>query len=53
LSVYDGQLCLGHLLPRGKAGVEAYDRADRSLGIFPTQKAAADAVSAAGEHGNG
>jgi hypothetical protein len=45
LAVFDGQRCLGHLLSRGKLGVEAYDASDSSLGIFPNQKAAADAVS--------
>jgi hypothetical protein len=33
---------------RGKLGVEAYDSNDRSLGLFPNQKAAADAISALG-----
>jgi hypothetical protein len=55
LAVYDGQVCLGHLLLRGKAGVEAYNTDDRFLGVFPNLKAAADAVSAsakeAGRHG--
>jgi hypothetical protein len=47
LAVFDGQRCLGHLLPRGRMGVEAFDADDRSLGIFPDQKSAADAVSEA------
>jgi hypothetical protein len=47
LAVFDGTVCLGHIMSRGKAGVEAYDRDDRSLGIFPNQKAAADAISEA------
>ena len=47
-ALYSGQTCLGHLLSRGKAGTEAFDRNDRSLGIFPDQKSAADAISAAG-----
>jgi hypothetical protein len=46
LAVYDGRRCVGHLLLRGKAGVEAYDAADHSLGLFPTERAAADAISA-------
>jgi hypothetical protein len=45
LAVYSGQVCLGHILPHGKSGVEAFDVDDRSLGIFPDQKSAADAVS--------
>jgi hypothetical protein len=39
--VYDGQRCLGHLLSRGKTGVEAFDQ---SLGLFPDQHAAANAI---------
>jgi hypothetical protein len=46
LAVYDGQTCLGFLLPRGKSGVEAFDAADKSIGIFPNMKMAADAISA-------
>jgi hypothetical protein len=46
LAVYAGQTCIGFLLLRGKTGVEAFDAADKSLGIFPDQKSAADAVSA-------
>jgi hypothetical protein len=29
---------------RGKSGVEAFDADTRSLGLYPNQKAAADAV---------
>jgi hypothetical protein len=47
LAVYSGTVCLGHIMLRGKAGVEAYDRDDKSIGIYPDQKAAADAVSLA------
>jgi hypothetical protein len=46
LAVYDGQTCLGFLLPRGKTGVEAFDADDRSLGTFPDLKSAADAIIA-------
>jgi hypothetical protein len=45
LSVYDGQTCIGHLLPKGKSGIAAYDADDRLLGLFPTQRDAADALS--------
>jgi hypothetical protein len=45
LAVFDGQQCIGHLLPKGKLGVAAYDADDRLLGVFPTQCDAADAVS--------
>ena len=49
LSVYDGSVCIGFLIKRGRAGVEAFD-ADgrRSLGLYPDMKSAADAVS---QHG--
>ena len=48
-SVYSGQTCIGFLLPRGKQGTEAYDADWDSLGIFPSLKIAAAAVSAAAE----
>jgi hypothetical protein len=32
-------------MPRGRQGIEAFDADDRSLGIFPNMKAAADALS--------
>jgi hypothetical protein len=47
LAIYSGRECLGHLLPRGPLGFEAYDCNDKSLGIFPNQKSAADAISEA------
>jgi hypothetical protein len=47
LGVYVGSKCIGFLLPRGRQGVEAFGADDRSLGVFPDQKHAADAVSAA------
>jgi hypothetical protein len=46
LAVCAGQTCIGFLLSRGKIGVEAFDADNNSLGIFPDQKSAADAVSA-------
>jgi hypothetical protein len=42
--VYDGQQCLGHVLGRGKSGFEAFDRDDKSVGIFETQRQAANAL---------
>ena len=45
MSVYDGQRCIGHVVARGKAGFEAFDSDDRSLGIFASMKLAADTVS--------
>jgi hypothetical protein len=47
ISVYNGQRCMGFVLARGKRGYEAFDTDEKSLGIFPTMQAAADAVSAA------
>jgi hypothetical protein len=44
VSVYDGTACLGHVLGRGKAGFEAFDPNDKSLGVFPTQRQAANAL---------
>jgi hypothetical protein len=46
-AIYDGRECIGHLYLRGKLGVEAYDSDDRSLGVYPNQNAAANAVSLA------
>ena len=45
-SVHDGRRCLGFIMPRGKAGFEAFDDGDFSLGLFPTPQDAADAVRA-------
>jgi hypothetical protein len=42
--VYDGRQCLGHVLSRGPKGFEAFDRDDKSVGIFPTAKQAAGAL---------
>jgi hypothetical protein len=46
--VYDGRQILGHVLARGKAGFEVFDRDDKSLGIFQTQ---AEAVRALPDRG--
>ena len=46
LAVYAGRECAGFLLPRGKTGVEAFDANNKSIGIFPDQKSAADAICA-------
>lgn len=45
VSVYNGQDCLGHILNRDKVSFAAYTYLDELVGIFPTQKAAADALS--------
>jgi hypothetical protein len=42
--VTSGASTIGHLLSRGPQGFEAYDTADKSLGIFPTQKEAIAAL---------
>jgi len=44
LSVYSGRECVGFLLSRGKCGVEAFDSEQRSIGMFASQKQAADAI---------
>jgi hypothetical protein len=49
--VYDGRECLGFVLSRGRAGFEAFDREERSLGLYPTAPAAANAVFATTENG--
>ena len=45
LSVYDGQRCLGHIIKRGKRGFEAFNHNDQSLGVFPSDHEAADALT--------
>jgi hypothetical protein len=47
LSVYAGQRCLGHIIAFGKPGFEAFDVDNKSLGIFPSEHDAANAVSKA------
>ena len=42
--VYDGRVCRGFVISREKLGFEAFDREQRSLGTYPTQRAAADAI---------
>jgi hypothetical protein len=44
VSVYDGQRRIGHIVGRGKLN-EAFDADHRSIGIFPDQKSAANALS--------
>jgi hypothetical protein len=46
LSVYDGRTCIGWIMSRGKAGFEAFDADQRSLGVFATQREAAAALPA-------
>ena len=40
----DGQTCIGFVFSRGKLGFEAFDNDEKSIGLFPTQRAAAAAV---------
>ncbi len=47
VSIFAGQRCIGFILNRGRDGFEAFDVNDRSLGVFPSVKAAAAAVSEA------
>ncbi len=42
--VYSGQRALGFLLPRGRAGIEAFTITSVSVGLFPDQQFAADAI---------
>jgi hypothetical protein len=44
VSIYDGQSCLGFVFHRGRAGFEAFDVDQRSLGMFPTQREATAAL---------
>jgi hypothetical protein len=46
LSVYDGGRCLGHVLPCGRQGFEAFDLEDKSLGVFTSRTAAIAAAKA-------
>jgi hypothetical protein len=43
-SVFSEHGCCGFIIARGREGFEAYTRDERSIGFFPTQVAAADAV---------
>jgi hypothetical protein len=49
--VYDGRVSLGFVVSRGRAGFEAFDREERSLGLFPTAPTAANAVFASANEG--
>jgi len=49
LTVFDGRELRGFILARGRAGFEAFDAHEQSLGTFPSQRDAANAiVTAAG-----
>ncbi len=51
--VSDGRSAIGFVLARGRAGHEAFDREERSLGLFTTAAAAANAVFEAAAHERG
>jgi hypothetical protein len=55
LSVYNGQQCVGHLMRRGKCGVEAFDTNEVSIGVFASHYEAIQALTVAtkanGPHG--
>jgi hypothetical protein len=38
---------LGHLLPRGRLGFEAFDSDDQSIGVYSNHRLAADALTQA------
>jgi hypothetical protein len=44
LTVTDGRECCGFLLNRGKLGWEIFDREQRSLGLFRSQREAVCAL---------
>lgn len=43
LSVFDGRECVGFLLRRGRAGIEAFTADEKTLGTFATEREAATA----------
>jgi hypothetical protein len=45
LSVYDDKTCIGFIIARGRLGFESFSADLVSLGTFPTQREAADAIS--------
>jgi hypothetical protein len=47
LSLYNGRIFLGTIIWRNRQGYAAFDAEDRTLGLFPDQKAAMNAVAAA------
>jgi hypothetical protein len=53
LSIYVGRQCVGHVIRRGKLGVEAYDIDGNSIGMFACERDAADALELAAEQESG
>jgi hypothetical protein len=44
VSVYDGRECVGFIIVRGKTDYEAFNRDERSIGTFKTQREAVGAI---------
>ena len=44
IPILANEICIGHLLDRGRAGWEAFDCDDQSIGVFATPSAAIDAL---------
>ena len=44
MSVFDGRVCVGFLIARGKLGFELFDADQKPLGIYPTQREAVAAL---------
>jgi hypothetical protein len=49
LGIYGVRTCMSHIVGRDHAAFEAFDARGRWLGIFPTDRAAADAINSAQE----
>jgi hypothetical protein len=47
-AVLIGQRCIGHVLSRGRFGLEAFDADDNSIGTFPDVRTAALALAQGG-----
>jgi hypothetical protein len=47
VTIYDGHVCIGFVLARGRSGYEAFRADQRSLGLFSTQAAAINTISGA------
>jgi hypothetical protein len=45
VSVYIGRHLIGHIISRDRAGFEAFDAEQNSLGTFSSEKDAANAIS--------
>jgi hypothetical protein len=43
-AVYAEGRCIGHVVSRGRDGIEAFDRDDQSIGLYPTNDEAARAL---------